>query len=119
MQEGASVAGSALVGFNSPLSSLSRGSTLDPGDKPDHAENHRQHYDGEPQRRPAFLELVANGELDEGWAADDGTALHFVDGEFHSAVSSRLAAGAYRVTRQGQGAQELRLPVRYLGEPRS
>ena len=78
--------------------------------------SHCPHYNSEPRRRPAYLELVATGELDDGWAADDGVALHFIDGELRSAVSSRPAAGAFRVTRQGQEAQELRLPVRYLGK---
>jgi dipeptidase E len=43
------------------------------------------HYDGEEQRRPVFHQLVAAGELADGWAADDG-------------------------------AEERRLPARYLGE---
>jgi peptidase E len=37
------------------------------------------HYDGEAQRRPTYHALVAEG-MPAGFAADDGCALHFVDG---------------------------------------
>ncbi|MBI5948658.1 MAG: peptidase E [Chloroflexi bacterium] len=79
--------------------------------------SHCPHYDSEPGRQPTYRKLVASGDLDEGWAADDGTALHFVDREFRAAVSSRPAARAFRVTREGQESQELPLPVRFLGDP--
>ena len=81
--------------------------------------SHCPHYDSEPGRRPAYLELVGKGELDEGWAADDGAALHFVDTEFRVAVSSRPSARAYRVTRLEGEAQEIEIPINYLGEPAS
>ncbi len=35
------------------------------------------HYDGEPERRPTYRRLVADGTLPGGWAADDGAALVF------------------------------------------
>jgi hypothetical protein len=42
----------------------------------------------------------------DGYAADDGAALHFVDGEFHALVTSRPRAKAYRVVRVGEGTSE-------------
>jgi peptidase E len=73
------------------------------------------HYDGEAQRRPTYHRLVADGSLPPGYAADDGCALHFVDGRLHRCVSSRANAGAYRVERRGNAAEETRLEVTYLG----
>ncbi len=72
------------------------------------------HYDGEPGRRPAYHALVAAG-FPAGFAADDGAALHFVDGRLQEVVTSRPAAGAYRVERRGDGVVETRLPARFLG----
>lgn len=75
------------------------------------------HYDGEPQRRPAFRRLVATGALADGWAADDGAALVFEGTELRETVTSRPDASAYRVERAAAGVHERRLPTRYLGEP--
>jgi dipeptidase E len=56
------------------------------------------HYDGEPQRRPAYRALVDAGTLAAGYAADDGAALCFdADGALAEVVASRPDARAYRV----------------------
>jgi dipeptidase E len=55
------------------------------------------HYDVEPGRRPAFHRAIAAGELDGGYAADDGVALHFSGSEFVEALTERENAAAYRV----------------------
>jgi peptidase E len=70
------------------------------------------HYDGEPSRRGAFTQWVADGSVRPGYAADDGVALHFEGRELARAVSSRPEARAYRVTPDG----EIGLSVSYLGE---
>src|SRR5262249_8289020 len=54
------------------------------------------HFDGEPERRPTYLRLVADGYL-PGLACDDGVAAHFVGTELREAVSSQPGARAYRV----------------------
>ena len=51
------------------------------------------HYDGEPERRPAYRRLVATGEISPGYAADDGAALHFVGTTLARVVTSRPGAG--------------------------
>jgi hypothetical protein len=51
----------------------------------------------------------------EGVAADDGAALHYVDGRLLRAVSSRPRAQAWGVRKSGERAVENRLPGRYLG----
>jgi len=73
------------------------------------------HYDGEKHRRPEYHRLLGAGLISDGWAADDGCALHFVDGAVHAIVSSRKEAHAYRVTRVKGLAQEVRHEARYLG----
>jgi peptidase E len=74
------------------------------------------HYDSEPQRRPIFRKLVAGGALPDGVAADDGAALHYIDGRLARVVSSRPRAKGWRVTRTGKRAVERQLSTRYLGK---
>jgi dipeptidase E len=74
------------------------------------------HYDGEEQRRPRYRQLVAGGELSDGWAADDGAALVFHGETLAEVVASRPGAAAYRVERSAEhGVTERRVEVRYLG----
>lgn len=74
------------------------------------------HYDGEAERQPTYTELVGNRTLPAGYAADDGCALLFRDGELVEAVSSRADARAFRVHRSDDGTVvEAPLAVRYLG----
>ena len=74
------------------------------------------HYNSEPLRRPTYRKFVANGKIMEGMAADDGAALHFVDGRLKQAVSSLPKARAWRVTRKGNRFVEKAIPTRYLGK---
>ena len=71
------------------------------------------HYDGETHRRPTFQRLLKEGQIKPGLAADDGVALHFIEQDLHSVVSSRPDAKAYRV---GEG-YEHELEIRFLGKP--
>jgi peptidase E len=73
------------------------------------------HYDGEKQRRPTFRRLVSEG-LPDGWAADDGCALHFVGKALFEAVSSRPSAQAFYVERSGDASEETIRPARFLGK---
>jgi dipeptidase E len=73
------------------------------------------HYDTEPLRRPTFRKLVASGAIPDGVAADDGVALHYVDGRLARVVSSRPRAKGHRVTRAGRRAVERQLTTRFLG----
>ena len=73
------------------------------------------HYDNEAQRRPLYHRLVADG-FPAGYAADEGTALHFdAAGSLVEAVASRESARGYRVERGPDGsAVEQPLPTRCL-----
>lgn len=74
------------------------------------------HYDGEPGRRGAYHDAIANG-MPAGYAADDGAALHFHGRELVEVVSSRPAARAYRVELRENGVVETALRTRYLAGP--
>ena len=52
------------------------------------------HYDSQPERRPAYHQFVAQGDILPGLAVDNGAALHFVDGELQEVVASRMEAQA-------------------------
>ena len=47
------------------------------------------HYDGEPERRPAYLEAVAAGALPAGYGVDDGVGLLFRGTRLAEVVASR------------------------------
>ena len=80
------------------------------------AGSHSPHYDGEATRRPHYQQLVADGTLPAGYAADDGAALVFHGTELAEVVASRPNARGYRVERGPTGtAVETELPTRYLG----
>jgi peptidase E len=74
------------------------------------------HYNSEPERRPLYRRLVADGTLPGGIACDDGAAAHFVDETPSEFVSDRPGATAYRVEPDGAGGcAETPLGVRFLG----
>jgi dipeptidase E len=78
--------------------------------------SHAPHYDGEPNRRPHYQQLVREGMLPPGYAADDGAALVFHGTELAEVVASRPDARGYQVERAATGdAIETELPTRYLG----
>ncbi|CAA9586036.1 MAG: Peptidase E [uncultured Thermomicrobiales bacterium] len=73
------------------------------------------HYDGEAERRPAYHRLLAAGEIGDGYAADDGVALHYVGDRLMRIVGSRSGARAYRVERRDGKVVESELVPDYLG----
>lgn len=78
--------------------------------------SHSPHYDGEMNRRPAYLQMIKDGLLNPGIAADDGVGLHYVNGELVKVVSSRPNAAAYRVEISEEGIEEKILEPDYLGK---
>jgi peptidase E len=73
------------------------------------------HYDGEVDRRPAHRRAIRDGLLADGFAADDGVALHFVGTTLAEAVSSRPSARAWCLEARGGEVVETPLPTRFLG----
>lgn len=95
--------------FGSGLATLTGGLGFIPG-------SHAPHYDGEATRRPHYQQLVADGVLPAGFAADDGAALVFRGTELAEVVATGPGARAYRVERGPTGdAVETELLTRYLG----
>jgi peptidase E len=72
------------------------------------------HYDSEARRRPLVHSLVADGTLPETHCTDDGVGLVYQGTDLRGAVSETGGAGAYVVTREGDGVREERLEPRRL-----
>jgi len=76
------------------------------------------HYDSEPQRRPAYQRLVAEGTLPGGYATDDGVGLLYRGAQMTEALTEVKGKGAYLVTRDGEKAREERIEPRTLPDAR-
>lgn len=72
------------------------------------------HFDGEADRRPQFKEFVDTSQLPSGWGADNGAAMHFVDGRLEGCYAERAGAGIYRVEQNENGASIVEQPVSVL-----
>ena len=73
------------------------------------------HYDGEIERRPAYQSAIKSG-LPSGYAAEDGAAIHFVNGQAYKCISSRPHAKVYRVALLNSQVQENALETTFLGQ---
>jgi len=62
------------------------------------------HYDGELERK-----------ITDGYAVDDGEAVHFIKNRREQIVSSRPYAKAYRLQKLNGAVQETPLSLGYLG----
>lgn len=69
------------------------------------------HYDGEPERRPSYHQLLLSGEIVPGIAIEDKVAVHFINDRVHRVVASRDEAKAYRVGVQRNAFLEEPLPM--------
>jgi peptidase E len=72
------------------------------------------HFDGEPERRPAYHEFLLKRDISPGVAIDDFAAVHLVDREIHRVVASKLKASAYRMNVKNGSVQEEPLETDYL-----
>jgi dipeptidase E len=73
------------------------------------------HYDGEEDRRPRLHGFLKEGRIADGYAADDGAALHFKDEVLDAVVASRVGVRAYRVELRSGEVVEIPLEARFLG----
>lgn len=76
------------------------------------------HYRSDPARRVAYHRYVLRGLMPAGIGAEDGVALHYVDGALSRVVSSRPEAFAYRVEARRNTLIERELAAEYLDPPR-
>jgi dipeptidase E len=64
------------------------------------------HYDGEVERRPAYHNLLLKGEIEPGYAIEDGVAVHFRNGSRERVVTKKPGAKAYHVSVEGGHVRE-------------
>ena len=64
------------------------------------------HYNSEPERRPLYHRLIADGALPDGYATDDGVGLVFTGTDMVEAVADRADCCAYSVRRGDDGAAQ-------------
>jgi peptidase E len=74
------------------------------------------HFDQERSREKAYRRLLIAG-MAPGYAADDGTGLHFVGERLARVVSSRPGAMAHRLHCTGGRVKRQPLAAEFLGEP--
>ncbi|MEW5990106.1 MAG: peptidase E [Chloroflexota bacterium] len=72
------------------------------------------HYDSESNRRPRYHELVAGGELPDGYAADDGVGMVFTGTVLSEVVAALPESRAFRVVRGPNGVEETSIKPRLL-----
>lgn len=73
------------------------------------------HYDGENKRKPSYHQSILAGKIKEGYAVDDGVALHFINEKLSTSVSSRLRAKAYFVKCVDSEIREIEVNTNFLG----
>jgi dipeptidase E len=73
------------------------------------------HYAAGGERREAYRRFLLEG-MRPGYAAEDGTALHFRGLGLIRVVSSRPRACGWRLEPRGREVSEARLPAAYLGQ---
>jgi dipeptidase E len=73
------------------------------------------HYEPQGERRQEYRRFLLEG-MRPGYAAEDGTALHFEGLGLARVVASRAGAHGWRLERRGEGVAEMRLATDYLGE---
>ena len=78
------------------------------------AGSYSPHWDDEELRRPRYHELLREGRLPGGYAADAGVGLHFVNGELVEAVGCDEGSRAFRLEVVDGGIVETPVPTRTL-----
>jgi len=72
------------------------------------------HYDSEERRRPLFQQLITDGKLGEGYATDDGVALHYRGRKLHKVIADTPNKCAYHVIKTDGDVKETRLDAELL-----
>jgi dipeptidase E len=72
------------------------------------------HYDGERRRGCAYRRMLLDG-MAPGFAAEDGTGLHFVGERLERVVGSRQGARAYRMRCANGRVTKAAIEAEYLG----
>jgi peptidase E len=99
--------GGTTDSFGPRLAALRDGLGLIPG-------SHCPHYDGEPERRPAYQAMVGSGELLPGLAVDDFAAAIYDGQRMVEVVAAEAGRTAYLVRPVDGTVTETALPARRL-----
>jgi dipeptidase E len=78
--------------------------------------SHCPGFDTDKSRKPTYHDWVKKGEIKDGYAADHGVGLHFVDEKLVKVVSANEAGRAYRVRREGDKTVEAVLKAEVLAK---
>jgi peptidase E len=74
------------------------------------------HYDERTELRSGFKSLIRSEEIETGYGAEDGAAVHFINDKFYKAVSSRENAKIFSVKFNGRRVTERRIKTEFLGK---
>lgn len=66
-------------------------------------------------RRASYADFIKSGEISSGYACDDYSAVHFVDGKFHAAISNRPYSKCYYLSLTEGNFKQHRLYTKWLG----
>ncbi|MFN2746705.1 Type 1 glutamine amidotransferase-like domain-containing protein [Bacillus sp. z60-18] len=77
--------------------------------------SHCPHYDGESKRKPSYHKFILEGKIKEGYAVDDGAAVHFINETLAASVSSRANAKSYKVKCANGEISETEIRTKRLG----
>lgn len=76
--------------------------------------SHCPHYNSEKFRRPLYHQSILSGKLTDGYACDDRSALHFINGTVHTSLSLDQENHSYYVHAKDRRIKEERLKGRVL-----
>lgn len=76
--------------------------------------SHSPHYDGEPERRPTYQNLIMTGVLRPGYAVDNHAAIYFEDNKVKKVVATDNNSKAYYVDVSEGKIRETPLPVELI-----
>ncbi len=76
--------------------------------------SHCPHYNSEPTRRPLYHENILSEKLSDGYACDDKSAIHFLNGDVHTSLSLDNENHSYHVYKKEGKLIEERLPAKIL-----
>ncbi len=69
--------------------------------------SHCPHYNSEKFRRPLYHQNILSGFLTDGYACDDRSAIHFINGEVHTSISLDKENHSYYVfQKEGEIVEE-------------
>lgn len=72
--------------------------------------SHCPHYNSEKTRRPLYHQNILSGKLSDGYACDDRSAIHFIDGKVFKSLSLDSDNHSYYVFQENGGIVEQKLP---------